>query len=202
MLITAFLRGSLKQQLSLQPASRRGRAALCVAAGTAEVPSAVIQPVHPLIGVCEGVARSPWSPAEGRLCSSRLCVLRSVSIRNLHLNLVPELGGGGCVGRGDSGGAGTRRAARPGVRGAGNRHSNPLQCSCPENPTDRGTYRPWGCSELDMTEAAQASTPDAEGGDRPAPVLTPYPVPAPDSEGHAGKPGLGLPATTDVCVSG
>jgi len=125
---------------------------------------------HPLTGVCEGVARSPRSPAEGRLCSLRLCVLRSVSVRNLHLNLVPELGGGGCVGRGDSRGAGTRRAARPGMRGAGagNRHGNPLQRSCPENPTDRGTYRPWGCAESDMTEAAEhAPRMQREGTARP-----------------------------------
>ena len=39
------------------------------------------------------------------------------------------------------------------VYGEGN--SNPLWCSCLENPTDRGdwwaTYSPWGHKELDTT---------------------------------------------------
>ena len=35
-------------------------------------------------------------------------------------------------------------------------NGNPLQYSYLENPTDRGAwwgYSPWGCKELDMTEA-------------------------------------------------
>ena len=35
---------------------------------------------------------------------------------------------------------------------------NPLQYSCLENPTDRGSragYGPWDCEELDMTEATE-----------------------------------------------
>ena len=34
---------------------------------------------------------------------------------------------------------------------------NPLQCSCLENPLNRGAmagYSPWGCEEIDMTEHA------------------------------------------------
>ena len=37
----------------------------------------------------------------------------------------------------------------------GGGHSNPAQCSCLENPRDRGAwagYRPWGHKESDMTE--------------------------------------------------
>jgi len=42
-------------------------------------------------------------------------------------------------------------------RSPGEGHSNPLQYSFLENPMDRGAwggYSPWGCKELDMTEAA------------------------------------------------
>ena len=39
-------------------------------------------------------------------------------------------------------------------RSPGGGHGNPLQFSCLENPMKRGAdYRPWGCKELDMTEA-------------------------------------------------
>ena len=41
------------------------------------------------------------------------------------------------------------------IPGKGN--DNPLQFSCLENPMDRGAwqaaYSPWGCKELDTTEA-------------------------------------------------
>ena len=36
-----------------------------------------------------------------------------------------------------------------------NRHSNPLQCSCLENPRDQGSlvgYHLWGRTEADTTE--------------------------------------------------
>ena len=50
-----------------------------------------------------------------------------------------------------------RRRKRPGLgRSPGGGHGNPLQCSCLENPRDRGEsqvgYSPWGHRELDMTE--------------------------------------------------
>ena len=32
-------------------------------------------------------------------------------------------------------------------------NSNPLQCSCLENPIDRGACHLWGCTESDTTEA-------------------------------------------------
>ena len=41
-------------------------------------------------------------------------------------------------------------------RAPGGGHCNPLQYSCLENPMDRGAWgghSPWGCKELDMTEA-------------------------------------------------
>ena len=38
----------------------------------------------------------------------------------------------------------------------GEGNGNPLQCSCRENPMDRGAWWvggcPWGCTESDMTE--------------------------------------------------
>ena len=41
-------------------------------------------------------------------------------------------------------------------RSPGGGHGNPLQCSCLENPMDRGawwaTYGPWGCKESDTPE--------------------------------------------------
>ena len=39
-------------------------------------------------------------------------------------------------------------------RSSGGGHGNPLQCSCPENPTDRGAWRATvhGVAESDMTE--------------------------------------------------
>ena len=45
----------------------------------------------------------------------------------------------------------------PGLgRSPGGGHGSPLQCSCLENPRDRGEsqvgYSPWGREELDMTE--------------------------------------------------
>ena len=44
----------------------------------------------------------------------------------------------------------------PGLgRSPGGGNGNPLQYSCLENPTDRGTrwdYNPWGHKELDKTE--------------------------------------------------
>ena len=47
----------------------------------------------------------------------------------------------------------------PGLgRPHGGGHGNPLQCSCLENPTDRGAYGPWGHKELDTTEATSHST--------------------------------------------
>ena len=56
-----------------------------------------------------------------------------------------------------------RDAGRCGInpwgRSPGEGYSNPLQCSCLENPMDRGalkgTYSPWGYKELDMTEVAE-----------------------------------------------
>ena len=46
----------------------------------------------------------------------------------------------------------------PGFRKSpGEGHGNPLQYSCLENPMDRGAWRatrsPWGCKQLDTTEA-------------------------------------------------
>ena len=45
----------------------------------------------------------------------------------------------------------------PGLeRAPGGGHCNSLQYSCLENPMDRGAwggYSPWGCKELDTTEA-------------------------------------------------
>ena len=46
----------------------------------------------------------------------------------------------------------------PGLgRSPGGGHSNPLQYSCLKNHMDRQSslvgYSPWGCKELDMTEA-------------------------------------------------
>ena len=43
------------------------------------------------------------------------------------------------------------------VRSPGERHGNPPQYSCLENATDCSLvgYSPWGCKELDMTEAAR-----------------------------------------------
>ena len=45
----------------------------------------------------------------------------------------------------------------PGLeRSPGDRHGNPLQFSCLENPHGRrnlGGYSPWGRTELDMTKA-------------------------------------------------
>ena len=42
-------------------------------------------------------------------------------------------------------------------RSPGGGHSNPLQYSCLKNHMDRQSslvgYSPWGCKELDMTEA-------------------------------------------------
>ena len=41
-------------------------------------------------------------------------------------------------------------------RSPGGGNGNPLQYSCLENPMDREAswaYSPWGCKELDMTEA-------------------------------------------------
>ena len=37
----------------------------------------------------------------------------------------------------------------------GGGHGNPLQCSCLENPMDRGQigYSPWDCKESDLNEA-------------------------------------------------
>ena len=56
--------------------------------------------------------------------------------------------------------AGDRRDAGliPGLgRSFGERHGNPLQYSCLENPMDRGAlwvdYSPWGCKESYTTEA-------------------------------------------------
>ena len=44
----------------------------------------------------------------------------------------------------------------PGLgRSPGERNTNPLQCSCLENPMDRGAWWAtalWGCKESDMTE--------------------------------------------------
>ena len=47
-------------------------------------------------------------------------------------------------------------------RPTGGGNSNPLQYSCLENPTDRGTgqatvHDPWGCKDLDMTEHLSSS---------------------------------------------
>ena len=47
----------------------------------------------------------------------------------------------------------------PGVgRPPGGGHGNPLQCSCLESPMARegwqaAVFNPWGCTELDLTEA-------------------------------------------------
>ena len=41
-------------------------------------------------------------------------------------------------------------------RSPGEGHGNPLQSSCLEHIMDRGSlvgYSPWGCTDLDMTEA-------------------------------------------------
>ena len=48
----------------------------------------------------------------------------------------------------------------PGLgRSPGGGHDNPLQCSCLENPVDRGAWRatasPWDHKELDTTEATE-----------------------------------------------
>ena len=37
-------------------------------------------------------------------------------------------------------------------RSPGGRHGSPLQCSCLENPRDRGAYGPWGRTDSDMTK--------------------------------------------------
>ena len=37
-------------------------------------------------------------------------------------------------------------------RSPGEGNGNPLQCSCLENPMDRGAYSSWGCKESDTTE--------------------------------------------------
>ena len=47
----------------------------------------------------------------------------------------------------------------PGLgRFPGEGNDNPLQYSCLENPVDRGTWCPWGCKELDMTEQLHSLT--------------------------------------------
>ena len=38
-------------------------------------------------------------------------------------------------------------------RSSGEEHGNPLQCSCLENPMDRGAYSPWGHKEFNTTGA-------------------------------------------------
>ena len=47
----------------------------------------------------------------------------------------------------------------PGSRSPGTGHGYLLQCSCLENPMDRGAclagYSPWGCKESDKTEVTQ-----------------------------------------------
>ena len=45
----------------------------------------------------------------------------------------------------------------PGLgRSPGGGHGNPLQCSCQENPLDKGGWRgPWGHKELAVTEATE-----------------------------------------------
>ena len=41
-------------------------------------------------------------------------------------------------------------------RSPGGGHGNPLQYSSLENPTEKGVrHSPWGCKELDMTEATE-----------------------------------------------
>ena len=42
-------------------------------------------------------------------------------------------------------------------RSPGEGHGNPLQYSCLENPHGQNLagYSPWGCKELDMTEATE-----------------------------------------------
>ena len=37
-------------------------------------------------------------------------------------------------------------------RSPGGEHDNPLQCSCLENPVDRGAWWAWGHKQSDMTE--------------------------------------------------
>ena len=54
--------------------------------------------------------------------------------------------------------AGDRRDAGliPGLgRSFGERHGNPLQYSCLENPMDRGSWCPWSCKESNMTEVTE-----------------------------------------------
>ena len=62
----------------------------------------------------------------------------------------------------------TYKAGDPGSipgsgRPPGKGNGNPLQCSCLENPMERGAwwaaYSPWGCKELDMTEQLMLSLP-------------------------------------------
>ena len=51
-------------------------------------------------------------------------------------------------------------------RSAGAGHGNPLQCSCLENPMDRGAWRPTvhGVTESDRMEAAQQARVQARHG--------------------------------------
>ena len=53
----------------------------------------------------------------------------------------------------------------PGLeRSPGGGHGNPLQYSCLENPHGQRSlagWSPWGCKELDMTEATKHSTAQA-----------------------------------------
>ena len=51
-------------------------------------------------------------------------------------------------------------------RSAGGGHGSPLQCSCLENPMDRGAWRPTvhGVAESDRTEAAQQARVQARHG--------------------------------------
>ena len=52
-------------------------------------------------------------------------------------------------------------------RGFGEGYGNPLQCSCLENPMDRGAwgvFSPWGGKESDMTEMTLHAQQSIRGG--------------------------------------
>ena len=57
-----------------------------------------------------------------------------------------------------AGDAGDKGPVSGSGRSPGGRHGSPLQYSCLENPMHRGAlagHSPWGCKELDMTEATE-----------------------------------------------